>query len=97
MTKPHLTKGSIIDDLNLPPEEAKNLKFRAALMRSIEHYIDQHNLKQKEAADLLGITQPRVSDLMRGKINLFSIDQLIKMHERIHINVTLIIDDRLVA
>jgi hypothetical protein len=46
---------------------------------------------------VLGINQPRISDLLRGKISQFSIDQLIKMRERIHINVALVIDDRLVA
>ena len=60
-------------------------------------YITEKKLKQKAAAEVLGISQPRVSDLLHGKIAGFSIDQLIKMHERIHINVALVIDDRLVA
>ena len=93
----HTTKGSVLDDLNFSEVEAKNLKIRAALMRSLEKYITEHKLKQKEAAEVLGINQPRISDLLRGKISQFSIDQLIKMHERIHINVALVIDDRLVA
>ncbi len=63
----------------------------------LERYISERQLKQKDVAKIFGINQPRVSDLLRGKINKYSIDQLVKMHERIHINVALVIDDRLVA
>ena len=93
----HVTKNSVLEDLGFSGPDAKNLKIRAALMRSLEKYIADHKLKQKEVADALGISQPRVSDLLRGKITLFSIDQLVKMHERIHMNVALVIDDRLIA
>jgi len=65
------------------------------LMRSLERYISEHKLKQNEVPALLGISQSRVSDLLRGKIDKFSIDQLVKMHERIDINIALMIDDRL--
>ena len=97
MTKHHITTGSIFDDLKFSSEEARHLKIRAALMRSLEQYIKTHQLKQLEASEILGISQPRVSDLLRGKITKFSIDQLVKMHDRIDIKVALVIDDRLVA
>ena len=97
MSVEHTTKGSVLDDLGFSESEAKNLKIRAALMRSLERYISERQLKQKDVAKIFGINQPRVSDLLRGKINKYSIDQLVKMHERIHINVALVIDDRLVA
>lgn len=93
----HETKGSVLNDLGFQPGEAKNLTIRAALMRSIEGYINKHKLNQSKAAHALGVSQPRISDLLNGKINRFSIDQLVKMHERIGISVALIIDDRLVA
>ena len=97
MTIEHTTKGSVLDDLGFSKSEASNLKIRAALMRSLEKYISEHHLKQKDVAKILEINQPRVSDLLTGKINKFSIDQLVKMHERIDIPVALVIDDRLVA
>lgn len=97
MSTKHITKGSVLDDLGFPDDEAKNLKLRAALMRSLEAYFSDHNIKQFQAAKLTGISQPRISDLLNGKISKFSIDQLVKMHERLHINIRLIIDDRLVG
>jgi len=68
--KHHVTKGSIFDDLNFEQAEAENLKIRAALMRTLEQEIEKRELTQARAAKMLGITQPRVSDLIRGKINL---------------------------
>jgi len=97
MSISHETKGSVLNDLGFQSGEAKNLIIRASLMRSIEQYIDQRKLSQSKAAEKFGVSQPRISDLLNGKINRFSIDQLIKMHERVGINVALIIDDRLVA
>lgn len=79
----HTTKGSIFDDLEFSPEEAANLKARASMMREILIYIEENHLTQKKAAKLLGVTQPRISDLKRGKIKLFTIDMLIKMFSRI--------------
>ncbi|MCH9644303.1 MAG: helix-turn-helix domain-containing protein [Gammaproteobacteria bacterium] len=96
MNAEHTTKKSVFDDLGFSSGEAKNLKMRAALMRSLEKYIDNHKLKQHQAAKVLGISQPQVSNLLRGKIGQFSIDQLVKMHERVKITIALIIDDRLI-
>lgn len=55
------------------------MKVRAALMRAIDAWISAEGWSQTEAAKRLGVTQPRVSDLMRGKIDLFSIDALVNM------------------
>ena len=71
--------GNVFADLGFDTEEAENLKLRAELMMEIERYIERKGLKQKEAAELFGVTQPRVSDLMRGKIERFSIDALVGM------------------
>ena len=59
--------------------EAENLKLRAQLMRELESLIHDELLTQSEAAELLGIHQSHVSDLVRGKIDRFSIDMLVKL------------------
>lgn len=59
--------------------EAENIKLRAQLMRAIVNHIEKRKLSQAAAAKLMGVTQPRISDLVRGKVDLFSIDMLISM------------------
>ena len=71
--------GNVFDDLGFSPEEAENLKVRASLMASIREIIEKNTLTQERAAELFGVSQPRVSDLVRGKIDLFSIDALVNM------------------
>lgn len=71
--------GNVFRDIGFPPEEAANLKVRAMLMVEIEKYLRAKGLTQKAAAKQFGVTQPRISDLMRGKIGLFSVDTLIAM------------------
>jgi len=56
-----------------------NMKLRSILMRAIKQHIVRSEMSQAEAAQLLGVTQPRVSDLMRGKISLFALDALVNM------------------
>lgn len=73
------TQRNIFQDVGFQAEEAGNLKVRAMLMTEVEKYIRTNKLTQKEAAARLGVTQPRVSDLIRGKIGLFSVDTLIGM------------------
>lgn len=70
---------SVWDAICETTAEAENLKARSALMMALEEHIKAKGWTQKEAGKYLGITQPRVSDLMRGKINLFSLDSLINM------------------
>ncbi len=80
MTDPMtLSSGNVFEDLGFPPEEAENLKIRATLMRSLRRILTESGITQANAAELFGVTQPRVSDLVRGKIELFSIDALVNM------------------
>lgn len=79
--------NSIWDAIEDTPEEAENMKVRAALMRAVEAQIAAAGWTQTEAAKHLGVTQPRVSDLMRGKVNLFSIDALVNMVASIGLSV----------
>ena len=55
------------------------MKLRSALMMALMDHIARTGLSQSEAAQLLGVTQPRISDLMRGKIELFGLDSLVNM------------------
>ena len=70
---------SVWDAIEEQPVEAENLKVRADLMIELTKLIEAQKLTQAAAAKLLGVTQPRVSDLMRGKIDRFSVDSLIEM------------------
>ena len=70
---------SVWDAIEDTPGEAENMKARSALMIALAEHVKQAGLTQADAARRLGVTQPRVSDLMRGKIDLFSIDMLVNM------------------
>jgi len=77
MTKKRFT--SVWDAIEDTPEEAENMKLRSVLMTALKSHLTRTEMSQAEAAKLLGVTQPRVSDLMRGKINLFALDALVNM------------------
>ncbi|WP_119268775.1 helix-turn-helix domain-containing protein [Taklimakanibacter deserti] len=70
---------SVWDAIEDDPVEAARMKLRSDLMISLEQKITRSGWTQKETAKRLGISQPRVSDLLRGKINLFSVDNLIDL------------------
>lgn len=69
--------GNLFADLGFPPGEAKNLRLRSDLMSELERVIGA--LTQVEAAALLGVSQPRVSELKSGRIDRFTIDALVNM------------------
>ena len=70
---------SIWDAIEDTPEEAENMKLRSTLMMALKNHIDRAGMTQGQAAKLFGVTQPRISDLMRGKINVFGLDALVNM------------------
>ncbi|CAD5948014.1 Helix-turn-helix domain protein [Planktothrix tepida] len=78
---PEIIQGrtNVFEDLGFAPEEALNLKIRADLMLTIKHFIQTKGWTQKQAAVFFGETQPRISDLMNGDIERFSIDKLVIM------------------
>ena len=80
--------GNVFRDLGFPAEEAENLRIRSELMARLTRVIEDEGLTQAETAQLLGVTQPRVSDLVRGRIDVFSIDTLVKMLSRAGVRVT---------
>ena len=71
--------ASVWDAIENTPAEAENMKLRSALMIALKEHIADQGWTQAEAARRLGVTQPRVSDLMRGKIDLFGLDTLVNM------------------
>jgi predicted XRE-type DNA-binding protein len=81
MTISHVTPadGNIFRDLDFDPEEAGNLKIRSELMIEIRRIVRGSDLTQTEAAELFGTTQPRISELTRGRIEQFTIDSLVNM------------------
>ena len=95
--KHHVTKGSVFDDLGFDDAEASNLKIRADLMLAIEQELDKNGLTQAQAAKILGVAQPRISDIRRGKMQLFTIDALVKMLAKLGKPVSFMIDGHLAA
>jgi predicted XRE-type DNA-binding protein len=75
------TKGSdnVFADCGFPPTEAENLRIRAKMMMVLTGYIQERGITQSRAAEIMGVAQPRISDLVRGKIGLFTIDTLVNM------------------
>ena len=94
MPKPKLTRssGNVFRDLGFPEEEAAHLRLRSLLMIELRKLIAARGLTQKEAAALFGVTQPRVSDLVRGKIALFSLDTLVDMLAHAGARVELVVN-----
>ena len=91
------TAKNVFKDLGFEPEQAANLRIRAALMVSLTEHLRQANLTQKEAAKLLSVTQPRISDLIRGRIEVFSIDMLIAMLSRLGVKTSILVGNKKVA
>jgi predicted XRE-type DNA-binding protein len=89
-TKLTRSSGNVFRDLGFPPEEAEHLRVRADLMIKIEKALRARSLTQAEAAKIMGVSQPRVSNLLRGRIELFSSDALIDMLARLGVRVRLV-------
>lgn len=85
------SSGNVFRDLGFSREESEHLLVRADLMIQLRKAIESRRMKQAEAATLLRVTQPRVSDLLRGRIDLFSTDSLIDMLARLGIEVRLVV------
>ena len=77
------SSGNLFIDLGFDPAEAAVLQMRANLMSDLRLYIEQHQLIQAAAAQRLGIAQSRVSDLVHGKWEKFSLEMLITLEARL--------------
>ena len=81
------TFSSAFDALCDTPIEAANMRLRADLMLHISQLIQENGWTQKQAAEHCGLTQPRINDLLPGKINKFSLDALVNIHAQLGQNV----------
>jgi predicted XRE-type DNA-binding protein len=81
--------GNVFKDLGFSPEEAENLKLRSELMMRIEDAYRKSGLTQADAAKRLGLTQPRLNLLLKGRIDLFSLDALVLIATRAGMSVRL--------
>ena len=70
---------SVWDAIEDTPEAAENMKLRSVLLTALKNHLTRTEMSQVQAAKLFGVTQPRVSDLMRGKVDLFGLDALVNM------------------
>ena len=80
---------NVFAELGFEPREAQELKRKSDLMMQIEQFISRRGLTQAKAAAVLGVSQPRVSALLSGRLSLFSTDELIRMYEATGSTVTL--------
>lgn len=87
------TRGSanVFADLGFDKAEAANLKLRADLMMRIEDFYRKSGMTQSQAAESLGLTQPRLNALLKGRIELFSLDALVNIASRAGLNVQLVV------
>lgn len=83
--------GNVFGDVGFGPEEAEHLRLRSLLAAEVLRVLQARKLTQTAAAKLLGVSQPRVSDLVRGRIELFSIDGLVTMLAHAGVRVELVV------
>jgi predicted XRE-type DNA-binding protein len=95
MTKRRFT--SVWDAIEDSAAEAASMKLRAELANEVIEQLRTHKLTQSKAAELLGVTQPRISDLMRGRLDLFSLDSLVDMADKIGLRTRLVMSPKRVA
>jgi predicted XRE-type DNA-binding protein len=84
--------GAVSRDLGVSAEESEHLVVRAELLTQLQQTLAGRGLTQARAAMLLRVTQPRVSDLLRGRIDLFSTDSLIDMLARLDVHVRFVLN-----
>ena len=81
--------GNVFRDIGFSPEEAQNLHLRSSLMTRIEDYYQKSGATQATAAKVLGLTTSRFNALLKGKINLFSLDALVNIAVRAGLRIEL--------
>ena len=85
------SSGNVFRDLGFSTEESEHLLIRADLLIQLQKAIAARDLTQAKAATILRVTQPRVSDLLRGRLDLFSTDSLIDMLARLGVHVRFVL------
>ena len=83
--QPHLTRGSVLDDLGFSSSEALEIKVKAEIYRDLLQYIKERGFAQQQLGTLLGIHQPDVSNLLNGRVSKFSVGKLIKFAGKLNL------------
>lgn len=86
------SSGNVFKDLGFSQEESDKLIIKSKLMMEIESFIKNKGMTQAHAAELMGVTRPRISDVMRGKIDKFTIDALVDMLSKAGFQVAITIE-----
>jgi predicted XRE-type DNA-binding protein len=89
--------SSVWDAIEDSAAEAASMKLRAKLANEIIEQMHGRKLTQAKAAELIGVTQPRISDLRRGRLNLFSLDALVDMADRIGLRTRMVVSPKRAA
>ena len=85
--------ASVWDAIEDTPAQASNMKLRSDMMIVLTNHVERTGMTQAQAAKLFGVTQPRISDLKRGKVSLFSLDALVNMLAAAGIRVRMEVDE----
>jgi len=83
------SSGNIFLDLGFPPHEAAVMLLRAQLAEALRRWIERERLTQAHAAKRLGISQPRMSEIVRGRVELLSLDYLVGLCVKAKLDVGL--------
>ena len=83
------SSGNVFRDIGLPPHDAAVLLLRAQLAEALRAWMERERLTQAEAAKRLGIAQPRISGIVRGKVELLSLDYLVGLCSKAKLDVSL--------
>lgn len=89
--------ASVWDAIEDSAAEAASMKLRAELANEVIEKLRARKLTQAKAAELFGVTQPRISDLVRGRLDLFSIDALVDMADKIGLRTRLVMTPKRTA
>ena len=89
--------ASVWEAIEDSASEAASMKLRAEVAHQIIERMQARKLTQAKAAELIGVTQPRISDLMRGRLNLFSLDALVDMADRVGLQTRVVVSPKRAA
>ena len=84
--------GNVFLDIGFSTGEAQNLQLRSELMNKIEHFVRSGGLTRKECAARMGVTEPQLNEILKGKIDKFSLDALVNMLGHAGMRVRLIVE-----
>ena len=85
------SSGNVFRDMGFSKAEAENLRLRSQLMREIDAYFREGGMTQAAAARALGLTQPRLNALLKGRLHQFSLDALVSIASNAGLNVRMIV------